>query len=190
MPLRFVSTAFLAIVALAVSECAQIVGVLLVFTLMVGPPAAAQRVTTGLWSGLLLSAVLALAKPGSALTMAYLHRLAGQLLHRHAQRARLFRLPRPWQDARMYTARVTHADPGPLQTQMASPKRRRTTPCSPHRARQWLHLHALLGQIFHRARMPRDRRIVLHLIFRSKFFASPCTATRSAFLSKMVLTML
>ncbi len=52
VPLRFVSTAFLAIVALAVSECAQIVGVLLVFTLMVGPPAAAQRVTTGLWSGL------------------------------------------------------------------------------------------------------------------------------------------
>jgi zinc/manganese transport system permease protein len=38
VPLRFISTAFLAIVALAVSECAQIVGVLLVFTLMVGPP--------------------------------------------------------------------------------------------------------------------------------------------------------
>ncbi len=51
VPLRFISTAFLAIVALAVSACAQIVGVLLVFTLMVGPPAAAQRLTTGLWSG-------------------------------------------------------------------------------------------------------------------------------------------
>jgi len=48
---RLVSTAFLAIVAMAVSECAQIVGVLLVFTLMVGPPAAAHRLTTGLWSG-------------------------------------------------------------------------------------------------------------------------------------------
>ncbi|MEJ2376307.1 MAG: metal ABC transporter permease, partial [Pseudolabrys sp.] len=48
VPLRFVSTAFLAVVAVAVSECAQIVGVLLVFTLMVGPPAAAQRLTTGL----------------------------------------------------------------------------------------------------------------------------------------------
>ena len=32
VPMRFVSTAFLSIVALAVSECAQIVGVLLVFT--------------------------------------------------------------------------------------------------------------------------------------------------------------
>ncbi len=71
VPLRFVSTAFLAIVALAVSECAQIVGVLLVFTLMVGPPAAAQRVTTGLWSGLLLSAALALAEAWLGITIAY-----------------------------------------------------------------------------------------------------------------------
>jgi zinc/manganese transport system permease protein len=71
VPLRFVSTAFLAIVALAVSECAQIVGVLLVFTLMVGPPAAAQRVTTGLWSGLLFSAALALAEAWLGLTMAF-----------------------------------------------------------------------------------------------------------------------
>jgi zinc/manganese transport system permease protein len=71
VPLRFVSTAFLAIVALAVSECAQIVGVLLVFTLMVGPPAAAQRITTGLWSGLGLSALLALAEAWLGLTLAY-----------------------------------------------------------------------------------------------------------------------
>jgi zinc/manganese transport system permease protein len=71
VPLRFVSTTFLAIVALAVSECAQVVGVLLVFTLMVGPPAAAQRVTTGLWSGLLLSAVLALIEAWLGITIAY-----------------------------------------------------------------------------------------------------------------------
>jgi len=71
VPLRFVSTAFLAIVALAVSECAQIVGVLLVFTLMVGPPAAAQRLTTGLWSGLILAAALALAEAWLGLTLAY-----------------------------------------------------------------------------------------------------------------------
>ena len=43
VPVRFVSTAFLVIVAVAVAECAQIVGVLLVFTLMVGPAAAAQN---------------------------------------------------------------------------------------------------------------------------------------------------
>jgi zinc/manganese transport system permease protein len=71
VPLRFISMAFLAIVALAVSECAQIVGVLLVFTLMVGPPAAAQRLTTGLWSGLIVSALLALAEAWLGLTMAY-----------------------------------------------------------------------------------------------------------------------
>ena len=71
VPLRFVSTAFLAIVALAVSECAQIVGVLLVFTLMVGPPAAAQRLTTGLWSGLILAAALALAEAWLGLALAY-----------------------------------------------------------------------------------------------------------------------
>jgi len=71
VPLRFVSMAFLAIVAMAVSACAQIVGVLLVFTLMVGPPAAAQRVTTGLWSGLFVSAALALAEAWLGLTMAF-----------------------------------------------------------------------------------------------------------------------
>ena len=71
VPMRFVSTAFLAIVALAVSECAQIVGVLLVFTLMVGPPAAAQRVTTGLWGGLCVSAALALAEAWLGLTIAF-----------------------------------------------------------------------------------------------------------------------
>ena len=71
VPMRFVSTAFLAIVALAVSQCAQIVGVLLVFTLMVGPPAAAQRLTTGLWSGLVASAALALTEAWFGLTMAF-----------------------------------------------------------------------------------------------------------------------
>src|ERR1043165_223756 len=71
VPLRFVSTAFLAVVALAVSECAQVVGVLLVFTLMVGPPAAAQRITTGLWSGLIAAAAFALAESWLGLTMAF-----------------------------------------------------------------------------------------------------------------------
>jgi zinc/manganese transport system permease protein len=71
VPVRFVSTAFLAIVALAVSVCAQIVGVLLVFTLMVGPPAAAQRLTTGLWSGLFASAALALGEAWGGLAVAF-----------------------------------------------------------------------------------------------------------------------
>ena len=69
--LRFISTAFLGIVALAVSACAQIVGVLMVFTLMVGPAAAAQRVTCGLWAGLMLSAALALAEAWLGIVIAY-----------------------------------------------------------------------------------------------------------------------
>jgi zinc/manganese transport system permease protein len=71
VPLRFVSTSFLTIVALAVSQSAQIVGVLLVFALMVGPPATAQRLVTGLWAGLLLSAVIALAEAWLGITAAY-----------------------------------------------------------------------------------------------------------------------
>lgn len=71
VPLRFVSTAFLAIVALAVSACAQIVGVLLVFTLMVGPPAAAQRLTRGLWGGLAVSAALALIEAWLGIALAF-----------------------------------------------------------------------------------------------------------------------
>jgi zinc/manganese transport system permease protein len=71
VPLRFVSTAFLVIVALAVSQSAQIVGVLLVFALMVGPPATAQRLASGLWGGMTLSAVIALAEAWLGLVMAY-----------------------------------------------------------------------------------------------------------------------
>ncbi len=71
VPLRFVSTAFLAIVALAVSECAQIVGILLVFSLMVGPPAAAQGLVTGLWSGMALSAAIAVAEAWLGIAIAY-----------------------------------------------------------------------------------------------------------------------
>jgi zinc/manganese transport system permease protein len=71
VPMRFVSTAFLAIVALAVSESAQIVGILLVFALMVGPPATAQRLTKSLWGGLALSASIALAEAWIGIAMAY-----------------------------------------------------------------------------------------------------------------------
>ena len=62
---------FLAIVALATAECAQIVGVLLVFTLMVGPAAAAQRLTTGIGKGVLLSAALALAEAWVGIALAF-----------------------------------------------------------------------------------------------------------------------
>jgi zinc/manganese transport system permease protein len=69
--LRLVSVLFLAIVALTVAECAQIVGVLLVFTLMVGPAAAAGRLTTRLGTGVALAAILALAEAWFGITLAY-----------------------------------------------------------------------------------------------------------------------
>ena len=69
--LRLYGVLFLAIVALATAECAQIVGVLLVFALMVGPAATAQRLTGGVGAGVLLSAALALAEAWLGLTLAY-----------------------------------------------------------------------------------------------------------------------
>jgi zinc/manganese transport system permease protein len=62
---------FLGIVGLATAECAQIVGVLLVFTLMVGPAAAAQQLTSGVGKGVLLSALLALAEAWLGITLAF-----------------------------------------------------------------------------------------------------------------------
>jgi zinc/manganese transport system permease protein len=59
---RLIGVLFLAITALAVAQSVQIVGVLLVFALMVGPPAAAQLLTSRVVPGILLSAALALAE--------------------------------------------------------------------------------------------------------------------------------
>ena len=69
--LRLHATLFLAIVALATAECAQIVGVLLVFTLMIGPAATAQQLTTRVGTGVALSAMLALAEAWGGLTLAF-----------------------------------------------------------------------------------------------------------------------
>jgi zinc/manganese transport system permease protein len=68
--LRLVSVLFLAIAALAVAACTQIVGVLLVFTLMVGP-AAAQNMTTRLSAGLVLAAGFALLQAWLGVTLAF-----------------------------------------------------------------------------------------------------------------------
>ena len=71
VPMRLVSVLFLALVALATAGCAQIVGVLLVFTLMVGPAAAAQRLTVRLGAGLILSALLALFEAWGGIVLAW-----------------------------------------------------------------------------------------------------------------------
>ena len=69
--LRLMSMLFLAIAALTVAACTQIVGVLLVFTLMVGPAAAAQNLSTRLSSGILLAALLSLAQAWLGVTLAF-----------------------------------------------------------------------------------------------------------------------
>ena len=71
VPLRLLSVLFLAVVAVAVSESAQIVGVLLVFTLMVGPAAAARNSTARFWPGVLLSGILALAEAWGGVALAW-----------------------------------------------------------------------------------------------------------------------
>jgi len=59
------------IVAIAVAECAQIVGVLLVFTLMVGPAAAALAFTRRLPPAIALATGFALAEAWGGLTLAF-----------------------------------------------------------------------------------------------------------------------
>ncbi len=69
--LRLYGVLFLMIVALTTAECAQIVGVLLVFALMVGPAAAAQRLTRSVASGVLVAALLALGEAWLGITLAF-----------------------------------------------------------------------------------------------------------------------
>lgn len=69
--LRRVSMLFLAIVALAVALSTQIVGVLLVFTLMVGPAAAAQNLTSRFARGAALAALLAVVEAWLGIALAY-----------------------------------------------------------------------------------------------------------------------
>ena len=69
--LRLYAVLFMAIVAIVTAECAEIVGVLLVFTLMVGPAAAASRLTRHVLSGVALAAALALAEAWGGLSLAF-----------------------------------------------------------------------------------------------------------------------
>ena len=71
VPVRQISVVFLGIVAIAVSESAQIVGVLLVFTLMVGPAAAARNLSPRFGVGIAASAALALIEAWGGLTLAW-----------------------------------------------------------------------------------------------------------------------
>ncbi|WP_216797366.1 metal ABC transporter permease [Candidatus Vallotia tarda] len=69
--LRSISMLFLAIVAIAVAQCTQIVGMLLVFTLMVGPAAAAQNLTNRISSGIVCAALFSLMQAWIGITLAF-----------------------------------------------------------------------------------------------------------------------
>jgi len=71
VPVRGLSIAFMVILAVAVSEAVQVVGVLLIFALIVAPAAIAERFTTRPSRGVLLSAALAVLFTWAGLTVAY-----------------------------------------------------------------------------------------------------------------------
>jgi zinc/manganese transport system permease protein len=71
LPTRALSIGFLVIVAIAVAESAQIVGVLLVFALMVGPGAVARTLASGVATGVACAAALALAEAWGGLTLSF-----------------------------------------------------------------------------------------------------------------------
>lgn len=71
VPVRRLSLAFLLVLGLAVAATAQITGVLLVFALLVAPPAAAQQLTARVGAGLLLSVIIALVVTWAGLGLAY-----------------------------------------------------------------------------------------------------------------------
>jgi zinc/manganese transport system permease protein len=66
-----IAVLFLIVVAIAVAEAVQVVGILLVFALMVGPAAAALRCTTRLKSGIALAIALAVAETWAGIALAY-----------------------------------------------------------------------------------------------------------------------
>ena len=71
VPVRLVSVLFLALVALTVAACVQVVGVLLVFALMVAPAATALRLSGRVLPAMALATALALTQSWAALWLAY-----------------------------------------------------------------------------------------------------------------------
>jgi len=71
VPVRLLDVIYLLLLGAAVAETAQITGVLLVFTLLVLPPATAQRLTARPARGILLAAVLAVVSTWVALGVAF-----------------------------------------------------------------------------------------------------------------------
>jgi zinc/manganese transport system permease protein len=73
VPVRFLSILFLVVLAIAVAEASQITGVLLVFALLVVPPAAAQIITPRPVLSLILSVAIGLTVTWLGLALAYFY---------------------------------------------------------------------------------------------------------------------
>jgi zinc/manganese transport system permease protein len=71
VPIRVLTAFFLILVAITVAESVQAVGALLVFALMVTPAAVAQNLTTSPYTGMALSAVVAVLAVWLGLTLAF-----------------------------------------------------------------------------------------------------------------------
>jgi zinc/manganese transport system permease protein len=68
---RLLGTIFMVLVALAVAESVQVVGILLVFSLMVAPAATALQLTQRIGSGIALTVALALVEAWGGLMLAF-----------------------------------------------------------------------------------------------------------------------
>jgi len=71
LPMHFLGIVFMLLVALATSIAVQVVGVLLIFSLMVTPAAIAQRLAKRPWRGVLMSVIVSLAATWLGLFVAF-----------------------------------------------------------------------------------------------------------------------
>jgi zinc/manganese transport system permease protein len=71
LPVRTLSAAFLVLLAVTVSVAVQVVGVLLIFTLLVAPPAAAAYLSTRASRTMILAAVIGVLSTWAGMTLAY-----------------------------------------------------------------------------------------------------------------------
>jgi zinc/manganese transport system permease protein len=71
VPVRGLSVAFLLVLALAVAQAVQVVGVLLIFVLLVAPPAAAQYVVRRPRTAILVAVVFGVGSTWAGITLAY-----------------------------------------------------------------------------------------------------------------------
>jgi zinc/manganese transport system permease protein len=71
LPVRFISIAFLLILSIAVAEAVQIIGALLVFTLMTTPAAAARYLSQSVFKMILYSAIIAVMGVWGGLALGY-----------------------------------------------------------------------------------------------------------------------